>query len=131
MAIDYIIATSDCENIVPNGIMAADIYDKTPEGSPLRKLVVDYLVHEAPPDLDLKTPHVFLLDVFREARRIHVSSSEAGNTKELGQYAIDRPPCYYHQHGETHPKSECEKTEDSGCESDGSDESDRGIEASE
>lgn len=50
------------------------VYERTPEKSPLRKLVADFYVHNAPPSLfdklDTSLPADFLLDVVRALRAV-------------------------------------------------------------
>lgn len=109
MAIDYIMETSDPESYCPTGTHVATVYGKTPQGNPLRKLMIDYMVHEAPASTDLdEAPHEFLLDVFREASRVHDNACDSNSTDELRKQATERPRCHYHQHDNNYPQAECE-----------------------
>jgi len=114
MAIDHIVGASDRQGLVPQGRNAKVVYKRLPEGSPLRKLMVDCMVHEINADAELvDVPYDLLMDVFRESRRVHLGAVKAGNMEPLGQEASKRPRCYYHRHDDEYPESRCGELEES------------------
>ena len=108
IVIDHIMRRSDETNSVPSKSTITAVMERTVEKSPLRRLMIDFYVHEAAEtffqdgeeeDENDKFPNDFLLAVVRELAQLK-------NKKGLQSLSSERQKCYYHQHDESCP--ECE-----------------------
>ncbi|KAK5124930.1 hypothetical protein LTR85_001120 [Meristemomyces frigidus] len=108
LAIDALIQHSDTLNRIP-GLAEVDLaYGHTTANSPLRKLLVDYYLHEGneaalQSDID-QYPCAFLADFIMEYARLKYSKLPEKVEKVVFNAKIEsKPKCEYHQHSDTHP----------------------------
>jgi len=109
MIIEELIALIEVTKLLPSPRVEKLVYDRTPESSQLRRLLVSYLVHE----VDLET----YLTIDRLAsmppelvRDVMLGFSELGKMQAVAmvdsvfhQLVRERPRCYFHQHDERNP----------------------------
>ncbi|KAK6438858.1 hypothetical protein LTR95_004942 [Oleoguttula sp. CCFEE 5521] len=110
LVMDTLLHSVGASPSLPNDETMCKIYEATVVGSPLRKIAVDWALHELdqqsnqPPTDDL--PREMLQDIFCEYRRL--KSVDGNGTRIVNTVfwvdAVDRPKCYYHQHDKGHPK---------------------------
>ena len=116
--IDLIIEKSDDDNKLPFAWLSGRIYKGVPKGNPLRKLAVDYAVHERSSNFGRRgsTCLTFLWDVVDESGRVRQEACDNKDVDLLGVCASERSRCHYHQHDKDSPV--CEEVEDEDDESD-------------
>lgn len=108
--IDYIIAYSERTDSVPLVPDIELVYQNTPPGSPLRKLMVDSCLYE----MDFKKFGLdkvanaaltdFLVDVVKDAQKLVSKMYRLKRPDLAGAVPARRPRCFYHQHDAVHPK---------------------------
>lgn len=109
LVIDSLIKISKEVDLIPTTDSITHlVYEKTPPGSTLRQLLVDFMVYQADPSIDVDNmPFEMMAEIFREARGVHLKAVRANNTWDLEDCACSRPRCYYHVHDEENPEAEC------------------------
>ena len=129
--IDAIIEHSDEWNMIPDA--AEVVAGSTAPQSPLRRLFVDYYIHEASMEsmeqlLSLKTvSKEFTCEVLREKYRL-VELDNPDESKKISDiFVLDftgSHKCRYHQHDESHPRcsEDSDGSSDSGLVSSGDEE---------
>lgn len=108
MTIDAIIWNSDMLTLIPCPCTVAYAFANSPESSPLRRMLVDYYVHEASlaavSDGLSRMSHGFLCTLVLESRTVKERSSIDGLVGEVFCRNISNMPrCHYHQHDELYP----------------------------
>nr|OQO26938.1 hypothetical protein B0A51_04186 [Rachicladosporium sp. CCFEE 5018] len=110
LIVDRLIALSDTHKILPNETVVRELWRETPAHSPLRKLLIDWLVHEWGSDMkSASAPHDMLLAVFNEVRRLRTLPYSA-NGRIFGIKVSAQGKCHYHQHDDEHPKADFSRT---------------------
>jgi hypothetical protein len=104
LVIEELISFSSKHRYKINNVIIADVYESTPDGSPLRKLVRDCNVHDSPSwSLDLPQeswetlPHDFLRDLIVETARMQKAHPQKRVEEIFGDGKFSRPAGFYHQ----------------------------------
>ncbi|KAK4579965.1 hypothetical protein LTR86_000167 [Recurvomyces mirabilis] len=107
ICIDFIIKDLEIDDAVPGDQFINFVYEHTLPGSKLRKLCVDYYIHEANTVGMDREPERLPARFWHD---IVVESHELRNNHGLGYVddifrdrVVERDGCTYHQHDETHP----------------------------
>ncbi|KAK4901531.1 hypothetical protein LTR27_001303 [Elasticomyces elasticus] len=108
--IDAIITASDEEDFIPPLSCVSYAWKKTVPGSNLRKLLMDYYLHEVNEEflatakaesIDIKE---FLFEVLRSFVKDRVGATAEATVKAtFGKLISERPECYYHKHDDLCP----------------------------
>lgn len=109
LIIDELISIVEATKLLPSPRVEKLVYKRTSASSPLRRLLVLYLVHE----VDLQTyltmervanmPSELVRDIMLEFGQLGKTESFALVDSVFHQLVRDRPKCYFHQHNERHP----------------------------
>ncbi|KAK4549438.1 hypothetical protein LTR36_006435 [Oleoguttula mirabilis] len=106
LIIDRLIHDSDELQRIPNNYALNLIYNQTPKASPLRKLVVDFLVYEANAENDSynmeDAPIEFLQEVIREDARLKNENARERVEDVFAQKVSELGKCRAHQHDASH-----------------------------
>ncbi|OQO14485.1 hypothetical protein B0A48_01363 [Cryoendolithus antarcticus] len=111
LVMDNLVRTVGESDYLPSDDLLSRIYRLATSGSPLRKLAVDWALHEwneqpndGKPEDNL--PSELLTDLFREFRRLKNGNQNGKRTvdKVFALRADKRQKCCYHQHPEDSPK---------------------------
>nr|OQO21009.1 hypothetical protein B0A51_12873 [Rachicladosporium sp. CCFEE 5018] len=109
LVMDHIIKLSvSADEMLPGSDMR-QLYQKTAPGSPLRKLALEWALHEwqeeeEEDDKPGPLPLEMLTELFREYRRLKKGNGKKNIEKVLFVRADRRQKCYFHQHNDDHPK---------------------------
>ncbi|KAK5710624.1 hypothetical protein LTR17_018799 [Elasticomyces elasticus] len=109
LILEQIMTISDQHKRIAGNKTITKIYANTTDGSPLRRLVVDYQLHEPtvmPPSSALHDlPKHYLQDFLTAYLRVKTGAELMTSVKDLGHQQLTKvmPKCRYHQHDETHP----------------------------
>ena len=110
--IDTIIHRSDVFGAIPDGDCVSVVFTQTTDSSPLRRLVVDYYIHEGTmslfeqANLD-QVPASFLWAVANAYRRLKEDSTDETGATVNGVFSrtvSQGDKCEYHQHDESVPE---------------------------
>lgn len=112
--IDDFLLDSDLYKDLPSERSVRVAFKQTTESSPLRRLLVDYYVHEAHrtswnKEL-LKMPRAFLEAVLMQQRLLQDEYRDATIRETFKLKVSERVDCYYHKHDETCPSRKCLKS---------------------
>lgn len=116
IAIDKLIGISDEAGTVPSAILVSRAWEGTPPNSPLRRLLIDYIVHELSLHAfesyaDQVAPEI-LCAIAKEFGRLK-GNGQNDNCKvgEVFRKVVSKmPQCHYHQHDESCRR--CDSTAD-------------------
>lgn len=115
---DDMIHHGEKTNTNPVGESSKIVFERTPDSSPLRRLMVDLYVNETTNDGLFEevgtAPRALLEGMIKEIWRQRNSKPQEPIMRTLSVSTKRRAPCYYHQHNESHPESECPKGAGSG-----------------
>ncbi|KAK6433835.1 hypothetical protein LTR95_009986 [Oleoguttula sp. CCFEE 5521] len=108
---DELILQSDEDKMIVSTGCANDIYEHAAQGSPLRKLVLDWYVHDAGPIVDSAGLSQEVLEaIFQEYTTLRYQDYEAkGRGVKNGFHAsvshmVASDKCRYHPHDNDHPR---------------------------
>ena len=111
-AVDEIIRYSNREEVLPLSKTIKLVMKLTEDDSPLRRLIVDFYVHEADPEAFQddceEMPNVFLVAVGKEFRK-KVCENQQAIVGDIFELVGDGQKCRYHLHDASCPQ--CEDSE--------------------
>lgn len=111
--IDEIVRYSDEAAELPDIWPITFVFNRTLEKSPLRRLLVDYYLHEsdatAVADLTKRAPRDFLEAMINESRSLQDKYAFEPVTEVFSRRANYRMKCHYHQHDDSHPSENCRR----------------------
>ncbi|KAK5724474.1 hypothetical protein LTR15_004519 [Elasticomyces elasticus] len=109
LILDQIMTISDQHKRIAGKKTITNVYANTTEASPLRRLVVDYHLHNStvmpPADAAHGLPKAYLEDFLIAYMKIKTGAELMTSVKDLGHQQLTKvmPRRRYHQHDETHP----------------------------
>lgn len=106
--LDFLITASGDKEALPSLTFVTLAFEHTPSGSQLRRLLVDFWLHETPrATLDAEAlesaPPAFLCQFMREYRKVKEEDQEVDVRGTFSHAPGQRGRCYYHVHDEGCP----------------------------
>ncbi|KAK3632612.1 hypothetical protein LTR56_016220 [Elasticomyces elasticus] len=112
ITINAIIRSSDEKNFIPGRVNISHAWKRTAPGSKLRKLLVDYYVHEVTEKvmskeneegLDFEDFYYEVITGLVKVKAEVRAAEDSGTSDGLEEVISERPRCYYHQHDDWCP----------------------------